>query len=188
MRPHAIELQPLDDDELMARVQGSDPAAFRELYERHAAGALQTAQSVGADRAHDAVQDGFISVWRSRANYRPGIGSVESWILTIVRRRALDLVRFESRRHHGGSEEKLESLEAPDCLEDDTIARSEGAALRAALQRLTDIQREVIVLAYFGGLTHKQIAERLELPEGTVKGRMRLGLEKLRGDEISADG
>jgi RNA polymerase sigma-70 factor (ECF subfamily) len=170
----------LDDDELMLRVQCDDAEAFRVLYERHAAHALRAARAIGAERAEDAVQDGFISVWRGRARYRPCGASVGAWIVTIVRRRALDLARTAAREREAGTDGPADSTAASGSVEEDAIARDDGELLRDALRGLPAIQREVIVLAFFGGLTHRQIASRLDLAEGTVKGRVRLGLNKLR--------
>lgn len=178
MRP---SVHALDDDQLMLRVQRNERNAFRALYERHAVCALSAARAVYPCRAEDAVQDGFISVWRDRAHYHPQGASVRAWIITIVRRRALDLARVEARRAGTGYEERCESVAASGSLEEETIARAEGEVLRVALRNLPELQREAIVLAFFGGLTHHQIAARLALPEGTVKGRIRLGLETLRG-------
>jgi RNA polymerase sigma-70 factor (ECF subfamily) len=172
----------LDDDQLMLRVQRGDADAFRVLYQRHAAHAYGAARAISAERAEDAVQDGFISVWRGRARYAPCGASVAGWIVTIVRRRAFDLARAAAREPSTGaaSAGSAESVAALGSVEEDAIAREDGAQLRDALKGLPAIQREVIVLAFFGGLTHRQIASRLALPEGTVKGRMRLGLGKLR--------
>lgn len=181
-------LEGLTDDALMLLVQSGNENAFRLLVLRHNSVAQSTARSVIAERGPDAVQDAFASLWRGRHGYRPGIGSVRAWLITIVRRRALDVARAESRRPPRAAGGRLESVGAPGCLEEDSIRRAEGELLRAALARLPAPQREVIVLAYFGGLTHEQIAARLALPEGTVKGRMRLGLDKLRFSRRSSAG
>jgi RNA polymerase sigma-70 factor (ECF subfamily) len=178
----------LTDDRLMRDVQAGDREAFRLLYERHESAALRAARAIVAEWAQEAVQEAFACVWFGCGKYRAGIGTVEAWLLKIVRRRALDLVRSESRRAHVCAEREVNSVLAAGCLEDDVIARNEGRALREALLRLPRPQREVIVLAYFSGFTGKQIAGRLHLPEGTVKGRMRLGLDKLRMAGASDEG
>jgi RNA polymerase sigma-70 factor (ECF subfamily) len=170
----------LDDDALMLRVQADDTGAFRVLFERHAAHALRAARAISAEFSEDALQDGFISVWRGRAAYRPCGGSVEAWILTIVRRRALDLVRAAGRERTTGGGSSADSITAPGSLEHDAIVRDDRELLREAIRGLPAVQREVVVLGFFGGLTHRQIASCLALPEGTVKGRMRLGLKRLR--------
>jgi RNA polymerase sigma-70 factor, ECF subfamily len=174
------------DELLMERVQRDERGAFRALYHRHAAAALAAARTVDPGRAEDAVQEGFISVWRGRARYRPR-GSVRAWIVTIVRRRALDLARSENRRSRSGGAADGAAVLPSGSLVDQTIARAEDTSLWAAVRDLPGLQREVIVLAFYGGLTHHQIAERLALPEGTVKGRMRLGLERLRGEDAALE-
>ena len=175
------------DETLMRRVQADDAEAFEQLYDRHAARAFRVARSVcdSTGRAEDAVQEGFLSVWRSRTNYRPESGSFQGWSMTIIRNRAIDAMRSEAtRRRNTGDDdgEHLASGHATEAraLEDHVVARSEGDALRAALLRLPEAQAEVIALAYYGELSHTEIAKQLCLPPGTVKGRMRLGLEKLR--------
>lgn len=174
------------DELLMQRVQRDERDAFRALYDRHASAALGAARAVDPGRAEDALQEGFISVWRDRAHYRPQ-GSVRGWIVTIVRRRALDLARSDHRRSHTRGAPGAAAITARGSLEDQAIARAEDTSLRSAVRGLPDLQREVIVLAFYGGLTHHQIAERLALPEGTVKGRMRLGLERLRGEDAGLE-
>jgi len=167
------------DEALMSRVQDDDVQAFGQLYDRHVARALRVAGAVcsQASRAEDAVQEGFLSIWRSRARYRPELGSFQAWSMRIMRRRAIDSVRRD--RPAPTTVEEVPEV-ASGSLQDEVIARSEGDVLRASLQRLPDAQAEVITLAFFGQLTHTEIADELSLPEGTVKGRMRLGLDKLR--------
>jgi RNA polymerase sigma-70 factor, ECF subfamily len=174
------------DRALMLRVRANDTAAFGELYDRYVRIALRVAHSVchDASRAEEAVQEGFLSVWQGRGRYRPESGSVKGWVLTIVRHRAIDAVR----RDASASSPELVELTGPPpdtgspSTPDAAIAQDEGAALRAFMARLPDAQSEVITLAFFGGLTHTEIAEQLSLPPGTVKGRMRLGMHKLRSD------
>ena len=179
-----------DDEVLMRRVQADDQAAFAELYDRHASLAFRVARSVCRDvrRAEDAVQEGFMSVWRSRARYRHGQGSVQAWTMMIVRNMAIDSYRNVSARPQEVTHPT--DLEIADTVSDSpsdvVIARSESDALRTAVLRLPEPQAEAITLAFFGGLSHSEIAAQLELPTGTVKGRMRLGLEKLR-DLIDSD-
>jgi RNA polymerase sigma-70 factor (ECF subfamily) len=168
----------------MLRVREDDAEAFGQLYDRYASLALRVARSICHDRgrAEDAVQEGFLSVWRSRAQYRGEAGSVKGWTLSIIRNRAIDSVRRDASDRRATLVELSRAVadtesESP---HDAVVARGEGDALRALMSRLPDAQAEVITLAYFGGLTHAEIAERLSLPEGTVKGRMRLGMHKLR--------
>lgn len=144
------------DDELMRRVQADDTAAFGQLYDRYADRALRVAFSVCGDRgrAEDAVQDGFTSMWRERAGYQPAGGSFPAWSMQAVLNRALDSVPRHGADGH----------------------------LPVSLARLPVAQAEVIALAFFGELSQAEIGRELSLPDGTVSGRMRLGLEKLRRD------
>jgi RNA polymerase sigma-70 factor, ECF subfamily len=172
------------DEELMRRVQADDARAFGELYDRHVARALKVARSVGhqSTRAEDAVQEGFLSVWRSRGSYQPGMGSFRAWAMTIIRHRAVDSIRSDravTRAQAADPEEGLPDR-ASASLQDEAIERSERQAVRVSLTRLPEAQAEVIALAFFGELSHTEIAAQLSLPAGTVKGRMRLGLTKLR--------
>ena len=173
------------DADLMCLVQDGDVAAFGELYNRLAPRAFGIASGVlgtTADRAGDAVQEGFLATWRHRGAYRADRGDVHSWVLGIVRNRAIDSLR-RHRRHDGRREDGepiAETLVAPVDVHADAVASDEGRRLRQLLSELPDAQREVIALAFFGQLTHAEIAARLTLPMGTVKGRMRLGLIRLR--------
>lgn len=172
------------DEKLMVRVQADDSEAFGLLFDRHYKRAIAVAGSVCRDggRAEDAVQEGFLSLWRSRSSYRPARGSFRAWSMALIRHRALDSVRAESAtsrpRLAGG--DRLDAVAAPGSVQDDAINKSRDDVLRESLGQLPDAQAEVIALAFYGGLSHSEIAAQLELPPGTVKGRMRLGLDKLR--------
>lgn len=173
------------DAVLMREVQAGERRALAELYDRFARRAFRTAFSVchDSDCAQEAVQDAFVSMWASRATYQPARGSVAGWAMTIVRHRAIYLARRRSAA--AGREEgpaRLDRQPARDDVPADFAAKSEREQLRRLLSRLPPAQREVIELGFFVGLTHDQIARRLALPPGTVKGRMRLGLTKLRGE------
>lgn len=170
------------DAELMVLIQGSDVRAFELFYDRHVAVALRVAMRIlhDDDLAEDAVQDGFIGLWRSRTSYRPQTAAASTWLLVIVSNRAIDLCRRErSRRAMLGGAPPTHSP-ARDCTEHEVLAHADRQELRAHLQRLPSDQRRAIELAYFGGLTHDEIARQLGLPAGTVKGRLRLGRDKLR--------
>jgi RNA polymerase sigma-70 factor (ECF subfamily) len=175
------------DEELMLRAQRDDALAFAELYGRHVEDALRIAEEICGDhdRAEETVQDGFFSIWRSRAGYRPGLGSFSIWSMRIVHNRAVDSFRVTRGRPRLQGETRSEGpLEQVD--EDPTqaaaIAAAERTRLFGALRHLPDRQAEVIVLSFYGELTLSEIAARLEIPTGTAKGRMRLGLEKLRAE------
>lgn len=183
MRP-ALALKPTDDA-LMREVQAGRRVALGELYDRFAARAYRTAFAVCHDRdcAEEAVQDAFASMWSSRGTYEPARGSVAGWAMTIVRHRAIYLARRRSRalRLDEGPV-RLDEQPSRDDVPTDFAARWDREELIGLLARLPATQREVIRLAFFDGLTHEQIASRLSLPAGTVKGRVRLGLTKLRSE------
>lgn len=173
----------------MRRVQADDTEAFAALYDRFSSRAfwLARASTRDAARVEDIVQEAFLSVWRNRARYQPAYGSVAGWIMGVVRNRAIDVhrtqVRHDTRR---ADEEHIDDRPAATSVEESIGERDEAARLRAALARLPAAQREVITLAYFGELSTTEIAEELSLPVGTVKSRMRLGLDKLRhGNRVS---
>ncbi len=177
-------LRRLADEELMELVCGNDAAAFEIVLERHLDAAFSLAYRMIGRRslAEDVVQEAMLSTWRSGARYDRSRGSVRNWILGITHHRAVDGLRRDGvRTHKNVSDEGLEEhLEAPDRTDVEVARRDEAQEVRSALQRLPDEQVRVIELAYFGGFTHTEIAEMLDLPIGTVKGRMRLGLEKMR--------
>ena len=178
------DLRALADEDLMQLMQRSDPRAFELIYERHSGAAFSLAyRMVGRGNvAEDVVQEAFLSLWRSGARYERTRGSVRTWVLGIVHHRAIDQLRRSSvhdkrRASDEGLEERLESRERTD---NEVARREEAATIRSAMDSLPAEQSHVIELAYFGGFTHTEIAEILGAPVGTVKGRMRLGLEKLR--------
>jgi RNA polymerase sigma-70 factor, ECF subfamily len=178
-------LQRLADEDLMPLVARKDPAAFEVFYDRHGGAAYSLAYRIVGDAtsAEDVTQEAFLSIWRSRARYDPTRGSVRAWALGIVRNRAIDALRRE-----GGRAPKLdlddgaalERREAPERTDAEALRRETARQVRGALGSLPNEQSKVIELAYFGGFTHSEIARMLGMPIGTVKGRMRLGLEKMR--------
>lgn len=173
----------LPDDALMVLMAEGDPQAFTLLYRRHvrAAAALATQICARQAIADEVVQDAFLSFWRSRRHFDRTRGSVRTWVLRIVRNRAIDVLR-RNAAHRGfdqGDRSLDELLEARE-LTDGEVGRGETAReLRAALDGLPPEQSRVIALAYYGGYTHTEIARMLDTPIGTVKGRMRLGLRKM---------
>jgi RNA polymerase sigma-70 factor (ECF subfamily) len=182
---HSTErLRMLADEELMHLVYRSDASALEVIYDRHADAAFSLAYRMCAQRAlaEDVVQEAFLSLWRSRARYDRGRGSVRTWVLGIVHNRAIDALRRRTVRDRGlvtqdGIEERLV---APGSTDVEFARREEAREIRDALGQLPEEQSRVIELAYFGGMTHTQIALMLDTPIGTVKGRMRLGLAKMR--------
>jgi RNA polymerase sigma-70 factor, ECF subfamily len=175
----------LDDNELMALVQGGSHDAFARLHDRYAGRAYRVARSVSTDdgRAQDAVQEGFASIWKARSTYRPEAPTAAAWVLTLVRHRAIDLKRRDmTRTKHQVSDDHLEDRPALTDVAEEAIQRLTAGELKARLNRLPEPQAEVIVLAFYGELTHSEIAAQLGVPIGTIKGRMRLGLQKLRAE------
>jgi RNA polymerase sigma-70 factor (ECF subfamily) len=175
----------LTDATLMQEVQAGERPALGELYDRFAARAYATALSVCHDRdcAQEAVQDAFVSMWSSRASYEPARGTVAGWAMSIVRYRAIYLAHRRSvaaARDEGPI--RLDDQPARDDVPADFAARAETEQVTGLLARLPPTQRDVIRLGFFDGLTHQEIAHRLVLPPSTVKGRMRLGLTKLRSE------
>jgi RNA polymerase sigma-70 factor (ECF subfamily) len=174
----------LADEELMQLVGRGDPRAFETIYDRHGGAAFSLAYRMVGNRpaAEDVVQEAFLSIWRSRMRYAAERGSVRSWVLGIVHHRTIDSLRrnLVHDRRRTSAEGIEERFEAPERTDVEAARRAEAASVRAALDTLPGEQNQVIELAYFGGFTHSQIAEMLSMPIGTVKGRMRLGLDKLR--------
>ncbi len=175
------------DDALMQRVQRNDTEAFAEIYARYASQALAVAMSVSHNRglAEDAVQEGFVSIWRGRATYNPRPGSsCRAWAMRTVRNRAVDGVRMSaSAARPQTSSLEHEVIDSTAATPHENVAQREThGELEEVLDRLPEAQAAVISLAYFGELSHTEIAAELDLPPGTVKGRMRLGLEKMRHD------
>jgi len=168
----------------MLRIQGGSVEAFDEIYDRHVQSAFRIARSVCRDDccAEEAVQNAFVCVWRDRDSYCAQGSTPAAWVMTIVRHRAIDVARASDR--HASRRDPtsdLDTLPARGEVAEDLVRRVEAERVVALLDGLPEAQREVITLAYFGGLTHTEIAGALSLPAGTVKGRMRLGLNKLRG-------
>lgn len=167
----------------MAAVKAGSVAAFNVLYERYCDRVYRVARSVCRDdgRAQDAVQEAFISIWRTRANYDDR-RTVGPWVLTVARYRAIDVARRNDPHavHHAG-DDRLKDVPAA-AIAEQVVANDQARDLLSALAKLPDAQREVITLAFYGQLTHAEIAAHLNLPLGTVKGRMRLALDRLRQD------
>jgi RNA polymerase sigma-70 factor, ECF subfamily len=179
-----VNLPRLADEELMHVVQSGDPRAFEVLYDRHGGAAFSLAYRMVGKRAvaEDIVQEAFLSIWRSKVRYEREKGSVRTWVLGIVHHRTIDALRrnLVHERRRASAEGLEERQEAKELTDVEAARREEAREVRAALQSLPGEQSRVIELAYYGGFTHTQIAEMLEMPVGTVKGRMRLGLEKMR--------
>lgn len=187
------QLAHLSDEALVALVARADDAALAELYDRIGKMAYGLAYRVLRDErlAEDAVQEGFLAVWRTAAGYAAERAKASTWILTLVHRRAVDLVRREQRR-------RAEPLDEGGAHEEAVVGSAEEAAwlrferdrVQGALELLSDVQREAIELAYYGGFTQSELAERLGQPLGTIKSRMFAGLARLREllDDSASEG
>jgi RNA polymerase sigma-70 factor (ECF subfamily) len=179
------KLRGLADEELMQLVAGADADAFEVILERHADAAFSLAYRMCGRRslAEDVAQESFLALWRSGARYDRARGSVRTWTLGIVHNRAIDALRRSSvhDRRRANDDGLEQELEAPERTDVQAMTNAASEEIRVALGELPTEQRHVIELAYFGGFTHTEIASMLDTPIGTVKGRMRLGLEKLRG-------
>ena len=183
MRDHARRYPLLAEEDLISLVGDGDAEAFALLYDRHSRAAYSLAYRLmnGRQAAEDLLQDSFIKVWRSAGGYRVGRGSVRTWILSIVRNRAIDQFRSDaSRRRTRDEVETSTPTSYPSEAFAETWRNTQQEQMREVLKMLPQEQLRILELAYFSGYTHVEIAERLSLPLGTVKGRMRLGLEKLR--------
>ncbi len=176
----------LSDEAVVALVARSDDTALAELYDRFGRVAYGLALRVLRDEklAEDAVQEAFLTAWRNADRFMPERGKASTWVLTLVHRRAVDLVRREDRRR---AEPLADSVDysSSGSAEDDAWLRFERERVQAALRQLPDQQREALELAYYGGFTQSELAERLGQPVGTIKSRMFTGLARLR--ELLAD-
>jgi RNA polymerase sigma-70 factor (ECF subfamily) len=173
----------LADEDLISLVQTRDAQAFAALYDRHSRAAYSLAYRMMGERqaAEDLVQDSFLKVWRASESYRVERGSVRTWLLSIVHNRGIDQIRSMASRRR--TQERVE-VTAPRSQPSEAFAESwrnsQREQIREALKTLPPEQLKILELAYFSGYTHVEIAELLGLPLGTVKGRMRLGLKKVR--------
>jgi RNA polymerase sigma factor (sigma-70 family) len=171
----------LSDEAVVALVARSDEDALGELYDRFGRVAYGLAFRILRDRslAEDAVQEGFMTAWRTADRFMPERAKASTWLLTLVHRRAVDLVRREDRRRAEPLGEGFEAASAGS-TEQDAWLRFERERVQEALRRLPDQQREALELAYYGGFTQAELAERLGQPVGTIKSRMFAGLARLR--------
>ena len=184
----------LSDEALVALVARADEGALAELYDRVGRIAYGLALRILRDErfAEDAVQEGFLAVWRTAAAFRAERAKASTWILTLVHRRAVDLVRREERRRAEPLDDEVvaRSGEASESTEEAAWLRFERERVQAALKDLPDVQREALELAYYGGFSQSELAERLGVPLGTIKSRMFAGLTRLREllDENAQEG
>ena len=174
------KLAHLSDEALLALASRGDESALGELYDRYGRVAYGLALRILRDRtlAEDAVQEAFLAVWRSSGTFLAEHGKPSTWILTLVHRRAVDLVRREERRRA----EPIDELARPtgEATDEEAWLRAQRQVVQEALRKLPPDQREAIELAYYGGFTQSELAERLGQPLGTIKSRMFTGLRRLR--------
>jgi RNA polymerase sigma-70 factor (ECF subfamily) len=173
----------LADEDLISFVGQDDAEAFTILYDRHSDAAFSLAYRMMGERraAEDLTQDAFLKVWRGASSYRADRGSVRTWLLSIVRNCSIDQIRSQASRRR--TQEKIEasaSRSQPSEAFAQTWRNSQREQVREALSTLPSEQQKILELAYFSGYTHVKIAELLGVPLGTVKGRMRSGLKKVR--------
>jgi RNA polymerase sigma-70 factor (ECF subfamily) len=178
------ELTRLADEDLLTLVERGDAEAFEVIYDRHSRVAFSLAFRLLGDRqaAEDLVQDSFLAVWRGAGSFASSRGSVRNWMLSILHNRGVDRLRTLgaiSRRQDALEQVELRRPDEPDAAALG-IQSALAGSVREELGSLPAEQHEVLKLAYYGGFTHHEIAEMLKLPLGTVKSRMRLGLERLR--------
>jgi RNA polymerase sigma factor (sigma-70 family) len=175
------ELAHLSDEALVALAARSEQSALAELYDRFGRPAYGLALRILRDEslAEDAVQEAFLTLWRTSARFVPERGKASTWILTLVHRRAVDLVRREERRRSDALEQAPEQA-SRDAVDEEAWLRLQRERVQDALRKLPDQQREAIELAYYGGFTQSELAERLGQPLGTIKSRMFMGLARLR--------
>jgi len=174
------EFAHLSDEALVALVNRGNERALAELYDRFGRTAYSVALRILRDQAlaEDAVQEAFLTVWRTASRYMPERAKASTWILTMVHHRAVDLVRREERRRTEPMDDVPEALGAS--TEEIAWLGLQREQVREALARLPDPQREAIELAYYGGFTQSELADRLGEPLGTIKSRMFAGLNRLR--------
>jgi RNA polymerase sigma-70 factor, ECF subfamily len=173
----------LADEDLISLVEAADAEAFATLYDRHSRAAFSLAYRMMGERqaSEDLTQDAFLKVWRGASSYRADRGSVRTWILSIVHNRGIDQIRSQASRRR--TQDKVEASaprSQPSEAFAETLRNSQRDQVREALNTLPPEQLKILKLAYFSGYTHVEISDLLGLPLGTVKGRLRLGLKKIR--------
>lgn len=179
------KVERLADEELMPLLAAKDPDAFEVFYDRHGGAAYSLAYRIVGDRtaAEDVTQEAFLSIWRSGARFDRTRGSVRAWTLGIVRNRAIDALRRQAGRAPKldfDDDATLEQRPSAELTDEQALQAESAREVRGALRELPGEQSKVIELAFFAGFSHSEIAEMLGMPLGTVKGRMRLGMEKIR--------
>jgi len=171
------------DEQLVADMAQRNVAALEDLYDRYSAIAFSLAYRILGDRlaAEDALQEAFLSLWRRAASYQPGRGKVRNWLMATVHHRSVDVLRRTAVPTSELAFEELPERQSDSPAVLDQVWLSKRAELvRSALEQLPADQKKSIELAYFSGYTHVEIAQLMGVPLGTVKGRLRIGLQKLK--------
>lgn len=173
------------DAQLLAHIASGDEAAFASLYDRFAPGLFSMIVKMTHDEkeAEDVLQEGFTQIWRRAATYDPARSSPFTWAVMILRNKAIDRIRVRQRQERTLEKATVEFshfAEADETSADEAGRRDDGALVRSALKKIPDDQQKAVELAFFSGLTHEEIAEKLGAPLGTIKARIRRGLLKLR--------
>ena len=184
-----MDVKTSTDSQLIEALRSQSIEALEELYDRYNRVAMAVAYRVLGDRnlAEDVLQEAFLAVWRQAGGFSSGRGSVRSWFLSIVRHRAIDVTRGKVfSRERLSLDQIVWEARYPD-IWTEVSANLDRESIQNAVSELPDEQRETIMLAYFGGLSQREIAEKLEIPLGTVKGRTRLGMQKLRALFVEAN-
>ncbi|GIF21476.1 RNA polymerase sigma-70 factor (ECF subfamily) [Actinoplanes tereljensis] len=182
MRSHA------DDTRLRALLVAADEAALTEAYDRHAPSAYALAARITGDPccAEDAVQEAFVELWRHPERFDPAAGSLRTWLCMLARRRAIDLLRRQSVQRTHLTRLAGQAPTEP-TVEDDVLGAAQAKAVRECVRELPQLYRDAIALAYYYGLSYRQVAIELGVPEGTAKSRLRAGL-RLLADRMEAAG
>lgn len=175
----------LADDEVTAiigRCAAGDRTALKRLFDAEAPRMIGVAERILRRRAlaEEAMQDAFVQVWRRASSYDPGLGSGRTWLYTIVRNRALNILRSESRTDLVGDDARFDRASEDDDPEQVVMKLGEATRLRRCLDTLEPARRQAIVLAYANGLSHGELAGRLNLPLGTIKSWIRRGMQSLK--------
>ena len=185
-RPSADSVVPVTNDDLLARVALGDQSAFAELYDNMAPRVLGLVKRLLRDHAQseEVTQEIFLEIWQNATRYDPSKGGASSWILTMTHRRAVDRVRASQASRDRDTKIGIRDFDAEyDNVSETVQTTIEHERVEKAMLRLTELQRQAVTLAYYGGLSHSEVAAQLSVPIGTVKTRVRDGLIRLR-DEL----
>ena len=187
-------MKALRDEELLTLIARGDSYALEEVYSRYASAVFSMARYMLREPAlaEEVTQEVFISVWRKAASYHPMRGAPKSWLMSVAHHRVIDQIRRRRRSpvttSEGEDELMWQNLVSPASTEEQAHANLEREQVLESLKSLPDEQRQVVLLSYYKGYSHSEIAEKLGLPLGTVKTRLRLALQKLRASRVSREG